>query len=243
MENRAEILPESKPTFPLGLVASKEKWEFLMTPQIKGKSGKVHAFDFAFCLISGGNILVLGKRFSTDIRNGLAALTFFNAQGDDVGAFRKVIFSEKELSPEEKLLASALKIDVLKGLEEVNQFLSTSLRAETDSSKKRLDVSAILSLDKESKAEKSRKKYRDRTRLIQEVLSSASSEDGVTLNNIVFKCNLNYNSARRIVDDLIKKELLGIETNEDEKTVYTVTGDGHKMIEKLNYLEGVNSNE
>lgn len=243
MENKAQSLPKLEPIFPQGLVSSREKWDFLMAPRIQGKSGNVHEFDFAFCLRSGRNILVLGKKYTSEIRNGLAALTFFNAQCDDVRAFRKVMFCEKELSPEEKLLANALKIDVLKELSDVNQFLSVSLNKEPEISREKLDVSAILSLEKESKNERSRKKYRDRTRLIQEVLSSASVEDGTTLNNIVFKCNLNYNSARRIVDDLIKKELLGIETNEDDKTVYTVTGDGYKMIERLRYLDGVNSND
>lgn len=225
------------------VIECQEAWNFLLSPHIMGKSGKIHKFDFAFYFNGDNHLLVLGKKYSSEIRNGLAALTFFNAQGDDVGAFRKIIFCEKALSPEEKLLANALKIEVLGDVSEINYFLSTSLRQLPQLSKKKLDVGAMLSLEKEKKNEKTRKKYRDRTRLIQEVLRSASTEDGATLNNIVFKCNLNYNSARKIVDDLIKKELIGIEKNEDDKTVYRVTGDGHRVMEKMMYLEGVNSNE
>lgn len=243
MESKAGDGKSSSYSFPEGLVSATEKWEFLMGPQIKGRSGKIHEFDFAFCLKGEKNLIVLGKKFSSEIRNGLAALTFFNAQSDDVSAFRKIVFCEKVFSPEEKLLANALKIEVLTDLSQVNEFLGTTMSRVREPNSVKVDVNAILSLEKESKSEKTKKKYRDRTRLIQEVLSSASVENGTTLNNIVFKCNLNYNSARNIVDDLIKKELLGIETNDEEKTVYRVTGDGHKMIEKLRYLDGVNSNE
>lgn len=243
MENRTEGEGTAETDLPSGLVSNQERWIFLMGPRIKGKSGKVHEFDFVFCLKNELDYIILGKKFSPEIRNGLAALTYFNAQSDDVSALRKIVFCEKELSPDERLLASALKIEVLKDLSQVNLFLSTSMKKNLDLKEKKLDVSTILSLQRESNGDKSKKKYRDRTRLIQEVLSSASAEDGATLNNIVFKCNLNYNSARKIVDDLIRKELLGIEKNEEEKTVYRVTRDGHRMIEKLMYLDGVNSNE
>lgn len=243
MEESAEDQVIADSDLPVGLVSNEEMWVFLMTPRIKGKSGKIHEFDFVFCLKNAHNFMVLGKKFSSEIRNGLAALTHFNAQGDDVSALRKIIFCEKELSPDEKLLASALNIEVVGDLTDVNQLLSTSMKKKLNSTEKKLDVSTLLSLQREDNREKTKKKYRDRTRLIQEVLSSASVDDGATLNNIVFKCNLNYNSARKIVDDLIRKELLGIEKNDDEKTVYRLTKDGHRMIEKLMYLDGVNTNE
>lgn len=227
---------------PFNFVECIESWTFMFMPKIIGKSGKSHEFDYGFYAGGEDNFLVLGKKYTSEIRNGLAALTYFNAQSDDVGANRKVIFSEKELPQEVKLLANALKIDVLYEMGGINSFLSASLKEKSASSDLRMDISSMLSLDKEEKIEKSKKKYRDRTRLIQEVLRSASAEEGATLNNIVFKCNLNYNSARKIVEELIRKELIGIAKDENEKTVYRITGGGSTMIEKLRYLEGMGSN-
>ena len=224
------------------LVESLEDWTFLMKPKFTGKSGKVLEFDYGF-LNGVSDFLVLGKQYSHEIRNGLSLLTYFNAQSDDVGADRKVLFSERELPEEVQLLASALKIEVLNDVGEVNQFLSNPIKDGNSFGKVKLDASTLLSLSKEDKSEKVRKKYRDRTRLIQEVLRSASSEEGTTLNSLVFKCNLNYNSARKIVDDLINRELLRIIKDETEKTVYKITGTGSKMVERLRHLNGGNFEE
>ena len=224
------------------IVESIETWTFLMKPKFSGKSGKVHEFDYGF-LNGTSDFLVLCKQYGHEIRNGLSLLTYFNAQSDDVGADRKVLFSERELPEEVELLASALKIEVLNDVGEVSQFLSTPIKNDNSFGKAKLDASTLLSLSKEDKSEKVRKKYRDRTRLIQEVLRSASSEEGTTLNSLVFKCNLNYNSARKIVDDLIHRELLGIIKDEAEKTVYRITGNGSQMVEKLRHLNGGNFEE
>lgn len=216
----------------------KEGWLFLIRPSIVGKSGKSHQFDYGFFMPGKETSLILCKRFSSEIRNGLAALTLFNAHCEDVGAFRKTIVCEKGLTNEETLLASALKIEILGSLEEMNEFLGNSMKEITDVMVRRLDISSILSGKKDEHMERSKKKYRDRTKLIQEVLRSASAQDGATLNNIVFKCNLNYNSARKIVDDLIGRELIRIEKDQDDKVVYRTTGDGSRLIEKLRGMDG-----
>ncbi len=225
------------------IVESTETWTFLMKPKILGKSGKVHEFDYGFYLNGTTDFLVLGKQLGHEIRNGLSLLTYFNAQSEDVGADRKVLFSERELPEEVELLASALKIEVLNDIVGVRLFLSNSIINGVSLGNAKMDASALLSLNKEDKSEKVRKKYRDRTRLIQEVLRSASSEEGTTLNSLVFKCNLNYNSARKIVDDLMHRELLRMLKDGDDKTVYRTTGNGFQMVEKLRHLTGGNLDE
>ena len=239
--NRKPSVPD--PGLKDRIVDCRESWIFLMGPKFAGRSGKVHEFDYGFYIGGSEDYLVLGKQYSPEIRNGLSLLTYFNAQGDDVGANKKVLFSEVDLPEEVELLANALKIDVISNLEEVSAFLSKPLRDEVPIGSSRIDVSSILSLKKKDKGDRSKKKYRDRTRLIHEVLRSASSEDGTTLNNLVFKCNLNYNSARKIVDDLIRRELLGILKDENDKTVYKTTGNGSQMMEKLRLINGVDYNE
>ncbi len=224
------------------ILSIKEIWTFLMAPKLFGKSGKEHDFDFGFYLEDDG-YLALGKLYSRDIRNGLSLLTYFNAQCNDVGADRKVIFSEREIPEEVELLANTLKIDILKNVHEVVNFLSKSLKEDGIESNNELHQSSIFSLKKDSKGDKSRKKYRDRTKLIHEVLNSASTEEGTTLNNLVIKCNLNYNSAKRIVDDLIKRELLSITKDGSDKTLYKTTGNGSQIIEKLRFINRVGHNE
>ena len=78
------------------ILSIREVWTFLMTPKLTGKSGKEHDFDFGFYL-EGDDYLVLGKLYGREIRNGLSLLTYFNAQSNDVGADRKIIFSEREI--------------------------------------------------------------------------------------------------------------------------------------------------
>lgn len=235
--NEADSIPHEK------IVECKETWTFLMKPKLNGKSGKVHEFDYGFYLNGNEDFLVLGKQYGKDIRNGLSLLTYFNAQSDDVGADRKVIFCEREMPEEVELLASALKIVILNNVGDVAAFLSRSMMDNDPIGAVKFDISSILSLKNSKKNDKVTKKYRDRTMLIQEVLRSASSENGTTLNNLVFRCNLNYNSARKIVDELLRRELLGITKNGDDKAIYKTTGIGSQMIERLRVVNGGSYNE
>ena len=122
-------------------------------------------------------------------------------------------------------------------------FLSKPLKEDRRATKDEIYTSSVFSSKKDSRSDKSRKRYRDRTKLIHEVLNSASTEDGTTLNNLVTKCNLNYNSARKIVDDLIKRELLSIKRNGNDKTLYKTTWSGTQIVEKLMFVNRVGYNE
>ncbi len=217
-------------------------WTFLMAPRLSGKSGREHDFDFGFYL-EVEDYLVLGKLYKREFRNGLSLLTYFNAQSNDVGADRKIVFSEREIPEEVELLANTLKIEVITNIQSVISFLSRPLKKVGQDIKGELDDSLFFTHKKDGKGIRKHKKYRDRTRLIHEVLSSAFTEDGTTLNNLVLKCNLNYNSARGIIDDLIKRELISINKDENDKTLYKTTGSGSQIMEKLRFISGDGHND
>ena len=223
------------------IVESQESWIYSINPGIRGKSGVTYQFDYSLYYLGSEQYLIPCLKLTPEKRNRLAAIAVFNAHCDDVGAYRKVVITDRSLSSEERLLTNALKIEVFSEVTEMRRFLEGSLVERMVNSGE--EVRSVLSMTRASKAEKSRKKYRDRTKLIQEVLTSASVQDGATLNNIVFKCNLNYNSAKKIVDDLLKKELIRIEKDEEDKVVYRITGNGSKLAEKLSYMDRVNEPE
>lgn len=72
---------------------------------------------------------------------------------------------------------------------------------------------------------------RDRTKIIADIMQLLSTErNGIT--GIIYKCNLNYKSATRIINDLMEKKYVEIQKN-NEKSLYSLTPDGLEILKAI----------
>ncbi len=66
--------------------------------------------------------------------------------------------------------------------------------------------------------------------------SLLSSDACAGITSIIYKCNLNYNTALKTIDELLRKEYIKVELN-DKKREYLVTERGESFLETLATLE------
>lgn len=218
----------------------KEKdWKFEFNSIARGNSGLDHKFDLLLKSRSNDGEKIVCIILGYGVRERSARMSTFYAHSRDVSAGRMFVFTAEPPSMEEKMLSTSLGMEVCqfgksgeikeKGRTAVS-FAEQAGDLVTTSPDERKKVSV----------RKSHKRYRDRTQIIHEILNSTSSEDGATITKIIFRCNLNYNSARNIIEDMLKKELIAIRKGDDDKKVYRITKIGSNLLEKLHFYDALN---
>ena len=146
-------------------------------------------------------------------------------------------FFERPPNIEERLLTTSLGIEAILVKKEQSTKIYASLIKPTAVSEKRSQGNPSSARLLSGKTGHNKKKYRDRTSLLYEVLSSVSYNHGCSLSTIIFRCNLNYNSAKSIISELLKKELLAVVKDEEEKDTYHVTEHGWGFLERLSFYK------
>lgn len=76
---------------------------------------------------------------------------------------------------------------------------------------------------------------RDRTAIMAEIMQLLSRDrQGIT--SIIYRCNLNYRSATRVLDELITRRYVEMKKDDEMKTSYEITNEGMdalKMIKRF----------
>lgn len=92
---------------------------------------------------------------------------------------------------------------------------------------------SLRSSDTSDGVSHSTRKKRDRTAIIKEILQLAKHYENLGITKIIYKCNLNYLSAKNLLDEMIDRELLEIVSSETSNKAYRITGVGQSTLKKL----------
>ena len=79
-------------------------------------------------------------------------------------------------------------------------------------------------------------KKRQKMEIMKDVLHFIRGSDCTGITSIIYRCNLNYNTALKMIEELIHKEYLKVETVENKKT-FIVTGKGESFLEAIANFE------
>lgn len=91
---------------------------------------------------------------------------------------------------------------------------------------------SILPADDDKKDTANRRR-RDHTRIIHDILSLAKNNGEIGITKIIYKCNLNYRSALRAVNELLEGKLLEIGNSSGAKQKYQITTEGLTLLDDL----------
>lgn len=225
-------------TFLRKLIAADREMTYSVNARIEGRSGLRHRFDFLIRSSDGTGEATVGMIIGKDIKDRMAKISSFYASSTDVSASRAILILDYDPSMEEKMLITALGLEI-SVIGESPGLIIPEIESSQGASKLKSHGSRELPVQSK-KPSRTRKKYRDRTQIIHEILTSTSNFGGATITRIIFKCNLNYKTAKEILSDMIRKELLVVNNDDENKKVYRTTKVGRSLLEKLYYYESVN---
>lgn len=210
------------------------EWKIVFRGTIRGKSQILHYFDMV--MESDINTTLAPVLFlrSTD-ENKSSKIMLHKVKSDDVSANISFVMTDFSMEPKDRILCemSHLRIVNLSNFSNgtliSDQFhnvfydVSESVRRETNDS--------IFS----EKPKIFRRRNRDRTKIIQDVLESVLYMKSASITQLIYKCNLNYKSAKGLLNDMISKDLLKLVEYSSIGKRYELTDRGRKMLEKLQF--------
>lgn len=77
---------------------------------------------------------------------------------------------------------------------------------------------------------------RHRAQIMGDVLKYLRNTEGAGITSIVYKCNLNYKAANRIISEMIRKNLLFVELA-GKKKIFRITRNGEDFLERISGLD------
>ena len=209
------------------------EWKFMRNFSIKGKSETLHSFDYALQSIKSNSIIpILNLRDFTG--NKYERILMHRVKSADIEASSGLILISDDLEPKEKNLCEICNFNVIK-VSHVNASMASYNIGKSLTSR-------LLTMDKETRSmanSHSKRHNRDRTRITQAILETVYALEGASITQLIYRCNLNYKSAKEIMGDLIKRELIKTARYGESNLKYEITERGKRVLERLRVYETV----
>lgn len=208
------------------------EWKFLRNYSIKGKSETVHNFDYVLRSIKT-NFMIPVLNLRDYAGNKYERILLHRVKSADVDVTSGVVLISGELEQKEKNLCDICNFNVIK-VHESNPSNASYNIGKNFGNK-------ILGIDRDyrppAQPGKSKRRNRDRTKITQEILETVYSVEGASITQLIYRCNLNYKSAKEIIGDLMKRELVKTARNGDNNLKYEITERGKRILERLRVYE------
>lgn len=210
------------------------EWKFFRNYSIKGKSETMHSFDYVMQSIKTNKIVpVLNLRDCSG--NKYEKILMHRVKSADVEAATGLILVSDDLDQKDRNLCDMCNFSVITAPQGNIANASFNIGKSL--------TNRILSIERDPKSPQannhSKRHNRDRTRITQEILETVYSLEGASITQLIYKCNLNYKSAKEIMGDLIKRELVKAAKNGENNVKYEITERGSRILERLRVYESV----
>lgn len=214
------------------------EWSVVENVRIKGKSQAIHTFELA--LESKRDHSVIPVLYLRELEEGKSEkIMLHKVKSSDISATNGYVVADYDIDTKEKALCEICNLRIVK----VNN--GGSGRAETTTESSLVSVSTKYSGDLSpphtfrEKKPQIKRRNRDRTKITQEILENVLYLEGASITQLIYKCNLNYKSAKTILDEMMRKELIKtVEYNNTGKR-YELTDRGRRALERLRIYESV----
>lgn len=211
------------------------EWRIVFNGTIRGKSQILHYFDIVMESELNRTLApVLFLRATDD--NKASKIMLHKVKSDDVSANLSYVFSDFALDPKDRILCEMSHLKIIRVDEKHNE---TMISSRLHNAFYDVGESVKKDTNNEMYAERPkifRRRNRDRTKIIQDVLESVLYMKSASITQLIYKCNLNYKSAKELLNEMISKDLLKIVEYSSIGKRYEMTDKGRKMLERLQFF-------
>lgn len=210
------------------------EWRIVFRGTIRGKSQILHYFDMVMeSEINRALAPVMFLR-STD-ENKASKLMLHKVKCEDVSANLSFVLTDFSLEPKERILCDMSHMkSVFLGNANGGKLVSEQFHNafyEISEAIKRETNDTIFA----EKPRIFRRRNRDRTKIIQDVLESVLYMKSASITQLIYKCNLNYRSAKNLLNEMITRDLLKLVEYSSVGKRYELTDKGRKTLERLQF--------
>ncbi len=211
------------------------EWRIVFNGTIRGKSQILHYFDIVMESELNRTLAPVLFLRSTD-ENKASKIMLHKVKSDDISANQSYVFADSTLDPKDRILCEMSHLKIVQ-IDENNRGTLLSDRFhnafyDVEESVKRETNDEIFS----EKPKMFRRRNRDRTKIIQDVLESVLYMKSASITQLIYKCNLNYKSAKELLNEMMSKNLIKIVDYSSIGKRYEMTDRGRKMLERLQFF-------
>lgn len=206
-------------------------WRVVLNSTVRGRSQILHFFDIVMESKEGKMLIPIEFIHSND-ENISSKIMLHKVKSDDISSYSSYIMTDFPVKARDKMMCDMCHIKVI----DVGTLISQN----------RLNKSFVDAFYRVNETEKKpvpaekpklfSRKNRDRTRIVQDVLESVLYMKSASITQLIYKCNLNYKTARSLLNEMITKDLLKLVEYSSIGKRYELTDKGRKSIEKYQFF-------
>lgn len=223
-----------------------EEWDLKTDFNIMGTSKIIHHFDYALISRANRSEIIPITVLSGNKQDRMDALVLLYLRSKDLGTSKRFSISSQTVSPYENFLSGIFNVPVVRSILLRGDEKSVVITPDGISHKENPAEKVAEMEEKPSRYEPvtvrderndpvSRHR-RDHTMIMHDILALARTYGDLGITNIIYKCNLNYRSALRAVNELLENRLLEISDTGGAKQKYKITNEGISKLEDIRKL-------
>ncbi|WP_393972254.1 hypothetical protein OXIME_001036 [Oxyplasma meridianum] len=208
------------------LYISSSFWNLEIGAVLEDKDGGINFFDYVIRDKYSHRFYVI-MQLKTGDKDRLEEISLLSIQSKNVGAHKCYVLSKKEFTKKEKNLADLLLIDKIKSIIYDGQEMIIL---------EDVNIKSAYDNIKSKRRDNSKHHRRDKSKILIDILSLTSQEEGAGITKILYRCNLNYKAALSFIGEMKTNNLIDIFENEFKQKRYKITRQGLKTLEELNRI-------
>lgn len=225
----------------LNILPEQNNWELKANYITTGKGGTILNFDYM--LVSRDESekipILLLKGGKNERLDQIASL---HLKSKAINATRKIAISSTSCTPYENFLAGIFNVNIIRESSTEQLSLVESERKTRNDiriAKKTENTIRSQPVVKKKREYNANRKRRDRTKIVHDILELADSNGTLGITKIIYRCNLNYNSAQKIINDLVSRKLIEVMASSGIKKKFRITETGLTFLSDLKKLSFV----
>ncbi len=214
-----------------------EEWKLVNDVEIKGHSQVTHLFETALQSIKDGRLIPILYLSRLD-EDKSKKIMLHRVKSTDTMIPGGLVVTDYDLEAKEQALCEICNMRIYR----INSHVIPSAVARTKNVTLNLsDDTTDMAHENLNARKKSRvqRRNRDRTKIVMDILSNVQFLRGASITQLIYKCNLNYKSAKTILSDLISRELLRVVMYDEQIRKYELTERGRTALERLRITEAL----
>ncbi len=224
-----------------------DDWELETNFSIMGSSKIIHQFDYALVSAHDRSEIIPIAVLTGTKQERMEAIVLLHLRTKDLSLSRKFAISGSTVTPYENFLSGMFSVPVIKAVVLANDDKIVRISYDGINSKSSVIAEIPKPITKKHEHEDTESEIsmkdeiamrhrRDHTMIMHDILSLARTYGDLGITKIIYKCNLNYRSALRAVNELLDNKLLEISDNGGAKQKYKITTEGISMLEEIRHF-------
>lgn len=225
------------------VVFNLKDWSLKQDYIIRGDERQVFKFNFALVSENSSEIIPINL-LSGNKTERMDQIVILYLRAKELQLQKRFAITPINVTPYENFLSGIFSVPVLKsivlknrdGYMRITSDGLTEIEPSSPSEEKPVKAEdvvheSVIAIDE--KKEAGNRRRRDHTRIIHDILTLAKGSGEIGITKIIYKCNLNYRSALRAVNELLEGRLLEIGDSSGAKQKYQITSEGLNLLDEL----------